>query len=128
MACRKTYQESRLIYLEENRFALYSYDYKIPMPLNTSSHWILHPKATRFVVYQGSLNWTNLMEWVKLWYEEKALRAPEPILQGGRLMPKLASRVFAIAEAMDQVEWKTMERVLEEVKMGLEDVGVAFGY
>ncbi|KAF7190922.1 hypothetical protein HII31_08081 [Pseudocercospora fuligena] len=126
--CRKTYQESRLIYLEENTFEIYCFDYKVPMPLNTSKHWILHSKATRFVVYQGSLNWTNLMTWVKLWYEDKALRAPEPILQGGRLMPRLAARVFSIAEAMGQVDWDTMERVLEEVKMGFEDVGVAFGY
>ncbi|KXT13886.1 hypothetical protein AC579_2644 [Pseudocercospora musae] len=126
--CRKTYRESRLIYLEENKFSLYSYDYKMPMPRQPTSHWIWHSEATRFVVYQGSLNWTNLMAWVKLWYEDRALRALESSLQGGRLMPKLASRVFSIVEAMEDVEWITVERVLEEVKMGLEDAGVAFGY
>ncbi|EME81185.1 uncharacterized protein MYCFIDRAFT_197978 [Pseudocercospora fijiensis CIRAD86] len=127
--CRKTYMESRLIFLEENTFSVYCYDLKNPLPRQPTSHWICHPTATRFGVYEGSLNWRNLMEWVKLWHEGKAMRAPKPsLLSGGRLMPKLASGSFSTVEAMGKVEWSTMERVLEGVRMALEDVGVAFGY
>lgn len=121
--CRKTYQESRLIYLEENTFEIYCFDYKVPMPLNTSSHWILHPTANRFLVYSGSMNWKNLKEWVKLWHEGRVTSAPK-WSQSDRLMPKFGTRVFRVAEAVGKVEWSVMERVIEEVRMSLEDVGV----
>ncbi|KXS96107.1 hypothetical protein AC578_7769 [Pseudocercospora eumusae] len=126
--CRKTYAESRLIYLEENVFEVYCYNYKVPFPCQRqpTSHWILHPGATRYAVYKGILDWTNLMEWVRLWHEGKVPKALEPYSRIGWLIPILASGVFSIAEDMGQVEWSTMKRHLDKkVKGGLEKGGIA---
>lgn len=121
--CRQVRAEATTIYYLENRFNLTipDDDGKRQLPFyNASQKHIDNNKINVSISGNGGCSWANLMEWVKLCYDEVIMWRPgfpKQMFQEkdeDRLC-RVRATVFETLEEMEDYDWEKIEAVLGRI-------------
>ncbi|KAK4548796.1 hypothetical protein LTR36_008569 [Oleoguttula mirabilis] len=124
--CRKIQEEALPIFYKENKFAALVVDLYYSVPRH---HWINSVGGSPAMYHLGTLNWCNLLAWVKRYYECEApgmdnfdfTSSPGPGILHRDDRHMVVSRVFRIADVFlkYKVAWEAVEEALEEFRVAV---------